>query len=71
MARQSKKLVKEKGILSLPDPKHGPSLPTLTVQFVHECYQSDDVSRVMPGRKDFVSVREKGKRIQCSETLGA
>ena len=55
--------------LSLPDPKHGPSLPPLTVQLIHEFYQSDDVSRVMPGRKDFVSVREKGKRIHVQKRL--
>ena len=31
LARQSKKLVEERGILSLPGPSHGPSLPPETV----------------------------------------
>ena len=69
MARQSKTLVKEKGILSLPDPKRGPSLPLQTVQLVCEFYQSDEVSRVMPGKKDFVSVKEQGNRIHVQKRL--
>ena len=69
MARQSKTLVKEKGILSLPDPKRGPSLPLQTVQLVCESYQSDEVSRVMPGKKDFVSVKEQGNRIHVQKRL--
>ncbi len=34
-----------------------------TVDVVHSFYQSDDISRIMPGMKDFVSVRKDGKRI--------
>ena len=52
MAQKSKKLVKEKGVLSLPDPKPGPSLLPETVDIVHAFYESDDISRVMPGKKD-------------------
>ena len=44
MARRSKTLVKEKRILSLPDPKRGPSLPPQTIQLVCEFYQSDEIS---------------------------
>ena len=35
LARQSKKLVEERGILSLPAPLCGPSLPSETVNTVH------------------------------------
>ena len=63
MAQKSKKLVKEKGVLSLPDPKPGPSLLPETVDIVHAFYESDDISRVMPGKKDFVSVKMEGKRV--------
>ena len=59
MARKSKELVKEKGILSLPDAKPGPSLPPETGDLVSECYESDNISRVMPGMKDFVSVKKE------------
>ena len=58
MARKSKKLVQEKGVVSLPSPKPGPSLPPETVELVHAFYESDVISRVMPGKKDFVSVRK-------------
>ena len=62
MAQQSKKLVEEKGILSLPGPLRGPSLPPETVDIVCKFYESDDISRIMPGKKDFVSVKKEGKR---------
>ena len=59
LARQSKKLVEERGILSLPGPSHGPSLPPETVVVVCSFYESDDISCVMPGKKDFVSVMKE------------
>ena len=61
LARQSKKLVEERGILSLPGPLRGPSLLSETVDTVRAFYESDDISRVMPGKKDFVSVKKEGK----------
>ena len=61
-AQRSKKIVEEQGVLSLPSPKAGHSLVVETVDVVHSFYQSDDISRVMPGMKDFVSVRKDCKR---------
>ena len=69
MARQSKKLVEEKGILSLPGSLHGPSLPSETVDAVTTFYESDDVSRLMPGKKDFLSVKKDGKRHHIQKRL--
>ena len=51
MARKSKELVKDKGILSTPDPKPGPSLSLETTDLIIRFYESDDISRVMPGKK--------------------
>lgn len=48
MARKSKQLVKEKGILSTPNPKPGHSLPLKTVDLIKGFYESDDISRAMP-----------------------
>ena len=59
LAQQSKKLVEERGILSLPGPLRGPSLPS--VDTVCAFYESDDISRIMPGKKDCVSVKKEGK----------
>ena len=69
MARKSKELVKEKGVLSLPSPKPGPSLLPETVNIVHMFYESDDISRIMPGKKDFVLVRKEGKRLHVQKRL--
>ena len=69
LARQSKKLVEERGILSLPGPSRGPSLPPETAVVVCSFYESDDISRVMPGKKDFVSVKKKGKRQHIQKRL--
>ena len=69
MARKCKQLVQEKGVFSTPDPKPGPSLPPETMQIVTEFYQSDEVSRIMPGRKDFVSVKKEGKREHVQKRL--
>lgn len=60
MARAVKKLVKEKGVLSTPNPKPGKTLDTTTVEIVIDFYNCDDISRVMPGKKDVVTVR-RGK----------
>ena len=69
MARKSKELVKEKGILSLPSSKSGPSFPPETVEIIHVFYESDEISRVMPGKKDFVSTKVEGKRVHVQKRL--
>ncbi|KAL5493367.1 hypothetical protein EMCRGX_G014541 [Ephydatia muelleri] len=70
MARCAKKLVAEKGILSTPDLKHGRCLPAVTENLVKAFYHSDNINRVMPGRKDYVSViTSEGKREHCQKRL--
>ncbi len=66
LAWQSKKLVEERGILSLPGPlrRHSlrrHSLPSETVDTVCTFYESDDIGRVMPGKKFRLS--EKGGKL--------
>lgn len=64
MVRKAKQLVKEKGILSSPNPKPGKTLNEKLANTVREFYESDFVSRIMPGKKDYVSVKQlNGKRI--------
>lgn len=70
MARAVKKLVYEKGILSSPNPKPGKSLDSTTVQHVLDFYNRDDVSRVMPGKKDVVAVRmENQQKVHLQKRL--
>lgn len=69
MAQQAKELVKNKGVLAIPDLKRGHALAEQTVHLVHSFYQSDEVSRVMPGRKNYVSVREGEGRVHVQKRL--
>ena len=58
MARKAKQLVEEIGILSTPDPKPGCMLPQSTVDLVTCFHESDETSRLIPGKKDCVTVRK-------------
>ena len=69
MARKAKELVKNQGLLSNPDPKHGCGLPLITVNLIKDFYELDDISRIMPGKKDFVSVRQDDKRVHVQKRL--
>ena len=57
MVRGAKELVRQKGILSTPDSYHGHPLSSETCELVCSFYENDDISRMMPGTKDFISVR--------------
>ena len=64
MARKSKEIVQDKGVLSTPNPKAGHSLSAETVKLVTDFYNSEDISRTLPGKKDVVSVKQHdGKRV--------
>ena len=69
MVRKAKDLVKKKGILSTPNPKVGQILATETADHVRSFYECDEVSRMLPGKKDFVSVKQEGKRIHVQKRL--
>ena len=69
MVRKAKELVKQKGILSTPNPKPGHTLPVETTDLVQSFYESDEVSRTMPGSKDFVSVRQSEGQTHVQKRL--
>ena len=70
MARKSKEIVQDKGVLSTPNPKAGHSLSAETVKLVTDFYNSEDISRTLPGKKDFVSVKQHdGKRVHVQKKL--
>jgi hypothetical protein len=58
----AKKLVEEKGILSDPNPRKSRTIDEEVVNLVTAFYLSEDISRIMPGKKDFVSVVVNGER---------
>ncbi|KAL5518045.1 hypothetical protein EMCRGX_G003713 [Ephydatia muelleri] len=68
-AGKAKKLVEERGVLSSPYPKEAKAV-TLAEEEVHKFYLSDDISRIMPGMKDYVSVRgTNGQRVHQQKRL--
>ena len=56
MVRASRKLFREKGILSTPESKKGNTISKEVIDLVTEFYCNDEFSRMMPGKKDFVSI---------------
>lgn len=68
-ARKAKKLLHEQGIMSSPDPKPGRTVDPGTVALIKEFFQNDEVSRQMPGKKDYVSLQKDGKRVHVQKFL--
>lgn len=69
IASQAKKLVNEKGILSTPGSRTGRGLSEEIKTSVILFYESDDVSRVMPGMNDYVSIHIEGVRQRIQKRL--
>ena len=69
-ARKAKQLVEEFGILSSPNPRGGRKLPVETENLVKSFYLREDISRILPGKKDFISVKlNDGKRTHVQKQL--
>ena len=69
LAGQAKRLVAEKGVLSSPNSSYDHGV-NVAFEEVKKFYLSDDISRVMPGMKNFVSVRgADGKRVHQPKRL--
>lgn len=62
MVRCAKKIREQSGFASQPPVKEGKRLHTLTQERIKNFYLCDDVSRMMPGMKDYVSVVENGEK---------
>lgn len=69
MVKQSRALLHSKGILSSPEAKCGKSVDGTTVTLIKTFYESDEVSRVMPGRKDCISLKTDNGRIAVQKRL--
>ena len=69
-AIKMKKLFLEHEIHILPNPKKGRALPLEIEKLVKTFYGRDDISRMMPGMKDFVSVKnDDGTRSHVQKRL--
>lgn len=65
LVRQSRQLLMEKGILSVPEVRKGKKLLGETVKKITDFYSHDDFSRIMPGKKDKVSIRRNIYEQKC------
>ena len=55
MVKAAHELKREKGILAEPAIKSGRGISNETVHIVNQYYESDDVFRILPGKKFFVN----------------
>ena len=69
MATAAKKLAKEKGVLSTPNPKLGRSIPEITVNQVKRFYDSDDISHQIPGKTDCIAMNVNGRKAMVQKRL--
>lgn len=67
--RKARKLQQEHGILPTPSSARGKPLSCEVVQAIKQFYCEDDVSRIMPGAKDFVSVKEGDVKVHKQHRL--
>ncbi|KAJ4427156.1 hypothetical protein ANN_24772 [Periplaneta americana] len=56
-------------IMCTPESKKGHGLLVMTTKLVQKFYESEEFSRTMPGKRDFVTVREHGKKKQVQKQL--
>jgi hypothetical protein len=64
-----KKLVAEEGILSSSYVKPGKVLPPATAEIAKQFYVSVEISRIMPGTKDYISVNSESKEVYLQKQL--
>ena len=67
MARQTRRLVEEKGIMTSPNPRQGRTLPAEVAEKKVYFFCRDEISRLMPGKKDYVTIREGGEKKQVQK----
>ena len=56
MVKEARKITKNEGILELPQPKKGKLLHPDIIRTVEQFYEDDEYTKLMPGRKDCVSI---------------
>lgn len=69
LVKKSREIKNTKGILSKPEAKQGNKLSEDAKQAVMKFYQRDDISRICPGKKDYVSVRKDGQKVHEQKRL--
>ena len=60
LIRKGHEQKREKGVLSMPNPKSGKQISIENINLIETFYQDDENSRLMPGKKDYVAVKGRG-----------
>ena len=55
MVKAAHELKREKGVLEEPSTKSGRGISNETVHIVKQYYEGEEISRILPGKKDFFS----------------
>lgn len=69
MIKTARHLKQMHGIMAEPSKKEGRSISEKVKNLVHEFYQSDEYSRMCPGKKQYVSIQVDGKRQHFQKRL--
>lgn len=69
MVTRAKRLREKSGFAAQPEKRKGKNLKISTRDEVIEFYLSDNISRMMPGMKDFVSIVKDGQKCQVQKKL--
>ena len=69
MATTAKQLSFEKGVFSTPNLKTGNAIPPKRMELIQNFCKHDDVSRIMPGKKDCISLKVGDRRIRLQKRL--
>lgn len=69
MAKTARDLKAVGGVFAMPRPKCGKRLPQLVTNMIADFFEDDEVSRLCPGQKDYVTVTIEGQRIQKQKRL--
>ncbi|XP_044588551.1 uncharacterized protein LOC123267774 isoform X2 [Cotesia glomerata] len=70
MARLTRKLAADQGVLPIPEKKIGHGLSSEVSSAVIDFYNDDEMSSVMPEKKDFISLRnDDGSKVQVQKRL--
>ena len=64
--RKARKLKEEQGILAMSSPKIIKRITDETLNLVTQFYEDDEYSRLMPGKKDYVSIK---RNVHCQKRL--
>jgi hypothetical protein len=69
MVRTAKDLQSKYGAISLPEPRIGKQIPNDLKQSVINYYNDDEVSRILPGKNDCVTVRIEQQKMKVQKRL--